>query len=204
MPSLTRPGRNRLKREEIVRRLVEAVENELAAGTPYTELSVLRIAEQAQIARSTFYLHFPDKSRLLIAVAEEALQGLFDAAAQWWAADHSDGPAGVEQAMTSMLRVYRAHPRVLSALAEVSYYDDEVSAYWLGKLGAFVATEQQRLEQEQRAGTVSADMDCANTARLLAGMVERTISLHVAATGPEADPPMAKALARSIWLTVYG
>jgi hypothetical protein len=47
-------------------------------------------------------------------------------------------------------------------------------------------------------------VDCANTAGLLAAMVKRTISLHCAATGPEADPPMAKALARSIGLTVYG
>ncbi|MEU8639178.1 TetR/AcrR family transcriptional regulator [Amycolatopsis sp. NPDC048633] len=204
MPSVTRPSRSRPKREEIVRRLVEAVENELGAGTPYTEISVLRIAEKAEIARSTFYLHFPDKSRLLIAVADEALQGLFDAAAEWWAADHGDGPAGVERAMTAMLAVYRTHPRVLRALAEVSYYDEEVGTYWLGKVGAFVETEQRRLEQEQSAGTVGADVDCANTARLLASMVERTISLHCAASGPEADPAMAKALARSIWLTVYG
>ncbi|TDV41327.1 TetR family transcriptional regulator [Actinophytocola oryzae] len=187
-----------------MRRLVEAVENELSTGTPYTEISVQRIAEQARIARSTFYLHFPDKSRLLITVADEALQGLFDAATAWWAADHADGPAGVERAMTAMLRVYRAHPKVLPALAEVSCYDYEVASYWLGKVGAFVDTEQRRLEKEQRAGTVSVDLDCANTARLLAAMVERTISLHCAASGPEADPAVAKALARSIWLTIYG
>lgn len=39
---------------------------------------------------SSFYLHFPDKSRLLIAVADEAVQGLFDA-------------------MREMLARYRAH-----------------------------------------------------------------------------------------------
>jgi len=204
MPSVTRAPRNRLKREEIVRRLVEAVENELGQGTPFTELSVLRIAEQAQIARSTFYLHFPDKSRLLIAVADEAVQGLFDAAAEWWGADHADGPSAVERAMREMLVRYRAHPRVLRALAEVSYYDDDVAAYWLGKVAAFVEVEQRRLEEEQRAGRVSADLDPMNTARLLASMVERTVSVHCHLTGPDEDPAMAKALARSIWLTVYG
>jgi AcrR family transcriptional regulator len=204
MPSVTRARSNRPKREEIVRRLVEAVENELGRGTPYTELSVLRIAEQAQIARSTFYLHFPDKSRLLIAVADEAVQGLFDAASGWWGADHADGPAGVERAMREMFARYRAHPRVLRALAEVSYYDDEVAAYWLDKVGRFVEVEQRRLTDEQKAGRVSADLDPLNTARLLANMVERTISVHCHVADPDEDPAMAKALARSIWLTVYG
>jgi AcrR family transcriptional regulator len=204
MPSLTRSPRNRLKRADIVRRLVEAVEAELGNGRPYTEISVQRIAEAAQIARSTFYLHFPDKSRLLIAVADQAVQGLFDAANEWWEADHSAGPAAVERAMLAMITRYRAHPRVLRALAEVSYYDDEVAAYWLGKVGEFVAVEQQRLVQEQQAGRVSADLDPRHTAWLLAGMVERTISLHCHIAGPEEDPAVATALARSIWLTVYG
>ncbi|GAB3465885.1 TetR/AcrR family transcriptional regulator [Actinophytocola sediminis] len=204
MSSVTRTARNRPRRAEIVRRLVEAVENELVAGTPFTEISVLRIAEQAQIARSTFYLHFPDKSRLLIAVADEAVQGLFDVAAEWWGADHAEGPAAVERAMREMLAQYRAHPRVLRALAEVSYYDEEVAAYWLGKVAAFVEVEQRRLEDEQRAGRVSADLDPANTARLLASMVERTISVHCGVAGQDQDPAMARTLARSIWLTVYG
>lgn len=98
-----------------MRRLVEAVENELGAGT------------------------------------DEALQGLFDAAA-----DHGDGPAGVEQVMTAMPAGYRTHPRVLRALAEVPCYDEEAGAYRLGEVGAFVATEQRRLEQEQRARTSAA------------------------------------------------
>jgi hypothetical protein len=35
-------------------------------------------------------------------------------------------------------------------------------------------------------------------------MVERTISPHCAASGPEADPATAKAPVRSIGLAVYG
>jgi hypothetical protein len=58
----------------------------------------------------------------------------------------------VERAMREMLTRYRAHPRVLRALAEVSYYDDEVAAYWLGKPADFVDVEQRRLEDEQRDG----------------------------------------------------
>ena len=67
-----------------------------------------------------------------------------------------------------------------------------------------MASEQRRPEQEQRAGTVSADVDRANTARLLASVVERTISPHCAASGPEVDPAAAKAPVRSIRLAVYG
>lgn len=68
----------------------------------------------------------------------------------------------------------------------------------------FAAVERSRLEREQLAGRVSPDLDPHHTSRLLDGTVERTISLHCHIAGPDEDAGMAKALARSIWLTVYG
>jgi TetR/AcrR family transcriptional regulator, ethionamide resistance regulator len=60
------------------------------------------------------------------------------------------------------------------------------------------------VRRSQRAGRVRADLDAKHTAGLLANMVERTISLHCQQAGPEEDPAVAKALARSVRLTVYG
>lgn len=187
----------------MARRVLAAVHALVADGTPYTELPVQRIAEAAGVARSTFYLHFPDKSRLLIALAEQGGQAMFDAAVAWWRGDHSDGPSGVETAMTRMLQEYRANRWVLLALSEVSAYDPDVAAFYHARLTRFTELTRHRLESDQASGAVPPDLDPSTTASVLTWMVERTISMHCRTQPPAADPPLARTLARAIWLTVY-
>ncbi len=63
MASTTQPRRKvRERREDVRNRVLRAATEMMADGTPYTELPVQRIAARADVARSTFYLHFPDKS----------------------------------------------------------------------------------------------------------------------------------------------
>ncbi|MEU5879658.1 TetR/AcrR family transcriptional regulator [Spirillospora sp. NPDC047279] len=205
MASTTRSrGKVRERREDVARRVLAAVEEMMADGTPYTELAVQRIAERANVARSTFYLHFPDKSRLLLALAEQAVDALFGVAVNWWREDHSGGRAGVERAMSEMIAAYRAHRRTLLAISEVAAYDPDVADYWRGRMRGFVEVVQERLDTERDAGTVEPGMDTPTTAQLLTWMVERTIAAHCRLDEGAGDEQMAHTLARSIWLTIYG
>lgn len=205
MASTTRSrSRVRERREDVERRVLETVKEMMADGTPYTELPVQRIAERAEVARSTLYLHFPDKSRLLIALADEATEALFAEAVTWWQADHGDGVEGVTRAMRQMIVAYREHRRVLHALGEVSGYDPDVAAFWRNRLRGFIEVVQDRLEREQRAGNVAPAMDTAPTAQVLTWMVERTISGHCHQEAGAEDERIARTLARAIWLTIYG
>ncbi|OLT13131.1 hypothetical protein BJF79_21270 [Actinomadura sp. CNU-125] len=205
MASTTQPRRKvRERREDVRRRVLRTTAEMMADGTPYTELPVQRIAERAQVARSTFYLHFPDKSRLLIALAEEAVEALFGEAVIWWRADHADGVDGVAHAMRQMIAAYREHRRVLRALGEVSGYDPDVAAFWRQRMRGFTEVVQARLDAELRAGTVDPEMDAASTAQVLIWTVERTISAHCHHDEGGGDARMARTLARTIWLTVYG
>ncbi|MFF0492483.1 TetR/AcrR family transcriptional regulator [Nocardia sp. NPDC004068] len=176
----------------------------MSDGTPYTELPMQRIAERAEIARSTLYLYFPDKSQLLIALAEQATVGAFGAALTWWQSDHTDGPAGVEQAMRQMLSECRTHIYLMLALSELSAYDPDVAAYWLGRVGTFIDAVRDRLAREQRTGAIQSDLDPETTAHTLTWMVERTMTVHCRTRPESADEQLARSLARAIWLTVYG
>ena len=210
MASTTQPrSKVRERREDVRRRVLRTTAEMMADGTPYTELPVQRIAERAQVARSTFYLHFPDKSRLLIALADEAVEALFGEAVIWWRADHADGVDGVAHAMRQMIAAYREHGRVLHALGEVAGYDPDVAEFWRDRMRRFTDVVQARLDAELRAGTVDPEMDVRTTAQVLIWTVERTISAHChhdEGTGDEGtgDERIARTLARSIWLTVYG
>ncbi|MBO2446358.1 TetR/AcrR family transcriptional regulator [Actinomadura barringtoniae] len=206
MPSTTTQARRKVRerREDVRRRVLRTATEMMADGTPYTELPIQRIAERAEVARSTFYLHFPDKSHLLIALAEEAVDALFAEAVIWWRADHTGGEEGVAHAMRQMLAAYREHRRVLNALGEVGGYDPDVAAFWRGRMRGFSDVVQERLNAEQRTGTVEAAMDTASTAQVLIWMVERTISAHCRHDEGSRDEQIARTLAHSIWLTVYG
>ncbi|MGW2311723.1 TetR/AcrR family transcriptional regulator [Actinomadura luteofluorescens] len=205
MATTTQPRRKiRERRDDVRRRVLRTAAEMMADGTPYTELPVQRIAERAQVARSTLYLHFPDKSRLLLALADEAVDALFGEAVIWWRADHSDGVDGVARAMRQMIAAYREHRRVLHALAEVAGYDPEVAEFWRERIRRFAAVVQNRLERERRAGTVDPEMDVRPTAQVLIWTVERTISAHCHHDEGAGDERIARTLARTIWLTVYG
>ncbi|MEV0247672.1 TetR/AcrR family transcriptional regulator [Nocardia sp. NPDC050712] len=209
MPSLTRPVRAARppdddRRADLERRVLGALEQLLAEGLPFTEIAVQRIAATARIARSTFYRYFPDKSRLLIRMAELATTELFGAAELWWRADHADEQAGVVAAMHAMIAGFREHRYLLLALSEVSAYDRDVGAYWRARVAMFIDLVRERLEADQRRGKVGAGLDPAATALVLTSMVERTIAVHFSTGAAVADAVLAEALGRSIWLTIYG
>ncbi|TDC93880.1 TetR/AcrR family transcriptional regulator [Actinomadura sp. 7K507] len=205
MSSTTRPRRKvRERRDDVRHRVLRTAAEMMADGTPYTELPVQRIAERADVARSTFYLHFPDKSRLLIALAEEAVEGLFGEAVTWWRADHADGVEGVAHAMRQMIAAYREHRRVLAALSEVAGYDPDVAAFWRDRRRRFTDVVRERLDAEQRAGAVDPGMDVPTTAQVLTGMVEQAIQARCRHDEGPGDERVARSLARAIWLTVYG
>ncbi|WP_278262402.1 TetR/AcrR family transcriptional regulator [Nocardia sp. AG03] len=209
MPSLTRVPRSARKpsddrRVEFERRVLRAVEDLLADGTPFTELAVQKIAAASGAARSTFYRYFPDKSSLLIRMAELATADLFAAAEVWWRAEHTDRQAGVTAAMRAMISGFRTHRYLLLALSEVAGYDRAVGAYWRTRVASFAELGRARLDAERAAGRVATGPDSAATALVLTSMVERTIAAAFSADTGIDDEDLAVALGRAIWLVVYG
>ncbi|GAA5062838.1 TetR/AcrR family transcriptional regulator [Nocardia callitridis] len=209
MASLTRVARTRKpnlddRRDEFERTVLSALEQLLSDGTPFTELAVQRIAKASGVARSTFYRYFPDKSQLLIRMADLATEDLFGTAERWWLADHTDARDSVITAMRDMLDGFRNHRVVLLALYEVSAYDRDVGRYWSARVRAFTGVVRTRLHEEQRAGQVSAEVDVDATAIVLTSMVERVITVACAHASTAGDEQIAQALGRAIWLILYG
>ena len=198
------PSTARERRDAAEERALRAVERLMAGGASYTELPVLRIAGEAGMARSTFYMHFADKTDLLIRLADRATGDLFAAAEEWWRGDHSDGAASVARTMTTMIAGFRRHDRVLLALTEVAAYEPAVAAFWLERVQGFVAIVEARLRELQADGAVAPGVDPTTTARVLTLMVERSISLHVRIDPGDGDDALAETLGRAIWLTTYG
>ena len=205
MPSVVRARSTAVQRRtDAEEKALHAVERLMEAGMSYTEIPVLRIAREAGMARSTFYMHFADKTELLIRLGDRASDELFEAAERWWRSDHSDGIPGVIATMGEMIAGFRKHERMLLALTEVAAYEPAVAAFWLERVAGFVVIVEERLRELQAEGNVSAAIDPAATAGVLTLMVERGISLHVRIDQGDGDQRLAEALGRAIWLTTYG
>ncbi|MGN2637632.1 TetR/AcrR family transcriptional regulator [Nocardia takedensis] len=209
MPSLTRVPVSRRthsdeRRLEFEARVLRALEDLMADGTPFTELAVQRIAAASEVARSTFYRHFPDKSHLLIRMADLATADLFEAAETWWRGEHHDAEDTAVEAMRRMIAGFRAHRPLLMALTEVSAYDRDVGRYWRTRVQAFMRIICERLAAEQLGGAVDPDCDITGTAIVLTCMVERSITSLFGADSPVDDERLARSLGRAIVLITYG
>jgi AcrR family transcriptional regulator len=199
MPSITRRNGRASHRASAEERILATTQRLLAAGTSFTELGLQRIAAEAGVARSTLYGHFPDKSHLLTRLAGNMVGASFAAIAPWTPDGPDGGLDGFIKLFRQVIRVYREHAAVLTALDEVSAYDAFVAEYWQSRLGQFVENAERVLISEQRAGRAPASIDAAMASRLNVLGGHRFIACHVATDDGSGDDSAARELASTWW-----
>ena len=158
-----------------------------------------RIAEEAGIARTTFYGHFADKPTLLIRLTESVSEELFAGAGTWVEGDRSR--EDLVQTVLGLVTGYRDHARLLRAVVEVAGYEPTVEAFWQARLEAFADVLRQRLERDRGPADAA---NLAITASWIVWGTERTIAVHVASRPPGEDIAFAGGVAGAIWATMQG
>ncbi|MFD0787331.1 TetR/AcrR family transcriptional regulator [Micromonospora azadirachtae] len=210
MPSITRrrsAGADR--RLTVESRILATTERLLAEGESFTELGVQRIAQEAGVARSTFYMHFADKTQLLLRLAESFTDAAFGVAGEWEpaklgaSAGDSVGLDTLVGGFRQIIAIYRRHSGVLAAINEVSGYEPAVRRFWRARLDQFLTRTVQVLEEEQQAGRAPQDVDIAAASRLIVLGGERFLSDHVATDDGSGDEAAAIELANTWWYGVY-
>ncbi|EME22068.1 transcriptional regulator [Rhodococcus triatomae BKS 15-14] len=193
----------RERRVEVTERVLSAVEELLEDGERYTEIPVTRIAERSGMSRTNFYQYFPNKSEVLVHVAEVASAAFFDAPARWFADDAAldRGLPGVERVIREMVSGFREHWTVMRALGELAAYDSEVAEFWFGRINGFIEVAASQVDRWRDQGRVDPAVGSESVAAVT-WMVERTVTQHVLHPNADAtDEGIVRALARTIWLT---
>lgn len=205
MASVTRSkSAHRDRRTATAQRVLQAAEALLRGGERFTEIPVERLLEEADVSRSTFYVHFADKSVLLTQLAEQALSDIQAAAEVWWALDHTVGPEPAAKTIRGMIKVYRKHAHVLRALIEVSTYDDAVGDLRRERIDMYTAMSARRMAEEQSQDLIAPDVDVEYTAATVIRLVDVTILDHILHGSAKNDARLANSLARVGWLARYG
>lgn len=203
MASITRGSTQAgARRTDTAEQILDAAERLLAGGMGFTELGVQRIALEAEVARSSFYVHFPDKTRLLLALARRVSVGALDAHADW-EPDGDDALERMTEGFEVIMANYRLHAPVLSAVLEVAGYDRDVAVFWGEQLDAFRQRMRRWLEVERAAGRTAADVDVASVVRVVVDGGMRTIADQVANGRPSEDAAVAREMARIWWYGAF-
>jgi TetR/AcrR family transcriptional regulator, ethionamide resistance regulator len=190
-----------LRRATAEARTLETVEKLLRDGESFTELSVERIASEAGLSRSTFYLYFRDKTELILRLAASLKVGTFETGEDWG----PDGLAWIAGSYYRIIRNYRGRSATLAAVIEVAGYDKSVRELLDTYQQRFIDRMAARLADEQRAGHAPAGMDPGLAARVMIWGGEHAIATYVIGTADdeEMDAAMARELAASHWFGTY-
>ncbi|GAB2805574.1 hypothetical protein GCM10027176_08190 [Actinoallomurus bryophytorum] len=201
MPSITRRPQGPDHRAAVEAAVLAATERLLAGGARFTELGVKQIADEAGIARSTFYLHFRDKTDLMVRLARDTRREIFEVGENWLPTN--GGLEALIDGFTAIIAIYRERVAVVAAIHETIAYDPVVREFWDGGLTGFIERMRTTLVEEQCAGRVAADMDPDTAARVMSWSGESVIARHVTVRDAADDAKLARELAMQRWYGVY-
>jgi AcrR family transcriptional regulator len=204
MGSITRPRSQPSKRRaETETAVLAAVQRLLFDGENFTELGINRIAQEAGVARSTFYLCFQDKTDVLIRLTGSLKDELFAIGAAWRPTGPGGGLEGLATVFEQQLRFYRERAPLLAAITEVSAYDPAMRKATIQELGRFADHVTGLIAEEQRAGRLSADIDPVIASRVQIWGGEQAVARQVALGNPQEDVRFAREAASSQWFGLY-
>jgi len=171
------------------------------------DLTVADVLTEAGVSRASFYFYFASKHDLVIALAEQIIGEVEQAATPWLERSDLEPEPALRAAMRGLLGVWEGHGAVLRAIAESWHASPELGDLWGGFVGRFVAQAREQVQRERAAGLAPQDgPDAAALAAALIWMNER--ALYLWSTG--AEPALADADAvvdtlAAIWMgAVYG
>ncbi len=203
MASITRKAsEGTARRDAVVARILDAVERLLASGRSFTELSVADIASEAGVARSSFYVHFADKTDLLIRVADDATSEVFDHAEQWMESGPRHRQDELVATLERIISHYRRNQHLFEAVLAGTGYDPTIAAFWRARIEGMVSAGRELLDSMVDAGRL--DVDPESLSRMIAWSIERTITTHVADHDESTDSTLARTMARALWSMVFG
>lgn len=185
------------RREATQQKIVDALHRLLESGSAMAALSVDRIAAEAGVSRSTFYLHFPDKRNLIARLAEQELSEWREISMPLLADPHA-GREMLARIVGEVIGAWRAHAAVVSGIIELSEYDAEAREAWAAAIDSIALGVAAHLRMRWQGRDPLAD-DAETVARAVCWMIERVCHQMLRTPDADAERRVAAVLTESIW-----
>ena len=190
-------------RDEIRGLLLNAIEEVVAEGSSFTEVSVANLVDRAGISRSTFYVYFKDKGELLRSGFEVVIEEMHGSAEQWFAIGADSTRQDLRDAINRIVSVYRPHTALISAADDSSSYDSEIRERINGVIEHNLGRLASHIERGQAGGWIDPTLLPRETASWMIAAAERG---QQQLTGPALEsevPALVDALADLLWSALY-
>ncbi|MFH8625996.1 TetR/AcrR family transcriptional regulator [Streptomyces vietnamensis] len=184
-------------------RVMSALERLLDDGEAFSEISVQRILDEADVSRATFYAHFRGKPDVLVQLTDELRESLLTLARHWDPDAEEDGAERFARFFEEVIAIHRAHQGVLTAVREAASYDPAVGDFYTADLEGFDETVLRTLLSEQAAGLTDAGLDAVAVTRIIVRGGAQAIAHHIDVDDGSGDAAMARELARTWWYGAY-
>jgi AcrR family transcriptional regulator len=182
--------------------VLAAAERLLARGTPFSGLSMQRIADEAGVARSTLYLYFKEKNALLIRLAAGLKDGSYELMSSW-SPDDQDALDKLAGTILEVIRYYRQRGHVLRAMLDVTADDSGAGRLWEDELGPFQRLSQRWIERALAQGRTAADIDPPTASQVIVLGGFRVIAQQALSGHPDRDAKVAHELAANQWYGAF-
>jgi AcrR family transcriptional regulator len=202
MSSITRPSAASGRYGDVEAKLLNATEELLAGGATFTELGIQRIAAKAEVARSTFYVYFRDKTELLLRLTQRLGEASFSFFEDW-SPGADDAKDQLCQIFCEVTSYYRRNAHLLTAVLEVAAYDRAFATFWDHRLDPFLSNVRALLAEEQMQGRTAASLDAVATSRVIVSASMQAIARQIVHGNADSDDVVAREVALVQWYGAY-
>jgi AcrR family transcriptional regulator len=168
----SRPRTRDRRRQEIITKASAAVERLFDRGARYSTLSVGRMADEAGISRTTFYVYFEDKADLIAVIAEDVIRQLVATTRFWWDMPPDAGREELREVLCGTYQAFHPHRGVMAYIVEASAEDPALRDRYDNIVEASIAEAAAELAKGIRQSYVDPSLDAPRTAAWICWMIE--------------------------------
>src|SRR5271154_6248548 len=155
-----RAGQTRADRRDGIRReLLSIVEQRLLDGENFADIAVERLAADAGMSRTRFYLYFEDKNDLLRAWFADVSKEFATAASSWFDAHDEITPEALRDAISDVVETYRRHTSLMGALENAAANDARTRVVVAMGVDQFATQLQRHIQHAQESGLTDPVLD---------------------------------------------
>jgi AcrR family transcriptional regulator len=189
------------RRDDMRRRLLEAVQRLTAGAESYADVSIERLATEAGLSRATFYTYFEGKADLLGAWFAETLKELHQAFRPWL--ENGSTPEELRRAIEQVVTTFRRHATLIAAINDEAMQDFTLREQWSNAIQSAIDGLQAHIELGQNEGWIDPELLPAETAAWLVWLLERGLNQVIVPSAEERLPALVETLATMSWQILY-
>jgi TetR/AcrR family transcriptional regulator, ethionamide resistance regulator len=166
--------------QNIPRLLSAAMERKMADGATFASLTINSLCEDAGVSRSSFYVHFKDKSDLIVYLLQQVAAEMLEGAGPWFENTEAATRDDAARSVRNIVQTFERHRAVVRAAIEASGYDEKIGTIYKQIVSRLLRVHRHVLTRAHMAKKTRPDVSL-EVADVLLWMVERC-SYQMAAT----------------------